>query len=135
MLRRALCLLLAFAAPAAAQQAPARVVSMNLCTDQMAMLLAAPGQLISVSSLARDRQSSAMADEAMRYPVNHGLAEEIWLLKPDLVIAGTFTARASVEMLKRLGVPVLTVPPAYGLADIAERLRLVGDAIGQPRMQ
>jgi iron complex transport system substrate-binding protein len=41
----AACGLLAlFAAPAAA--APARVVSMNLCTDQLAMLLAAPGQLV-----------------------------------------------------------------------------------------
>ena len=27
---------------------------MNLCTDQVAMLLAAPGQLISVSDLAQD---------------------------------------------------------------------------------
>ena len=61
MLRRALLCLLLAAAPAAAQEAPARVVSMNLCTDQLAMLLAAPGQLLSVSKLARDPMSSAMA--------------------------------------------------------------------------
>lgn len=131
MWRRALGLVMMLAAPAAAEQAPARVVSMNLCTDQMAMLLAAPDQLISVSSLARDAQSSAMAQQALSYPVNHGLAEEVWLLKPDLVIAGTFTARASVDMLKRLGVAVLTVPPAYSLDDVTDRLRLIGDAIGQ----
>jgi iron complex transport system substrate-binding protein len=131
MWRRALGLFLMLAAPAAAQESPARVVSMNLCTDQMAMLLAAPGQLLSVSSLARDAQSSAMAEQAKAYPINHGLAEEIWLLKPDLVIAGTFTSRASVDMLKRLGVQVLTVPPAYSLADVTDRLRLIGEALGR----
>mgnify|MGYP006999250795 CR=1 FL=1 len=44
---------------------PARVVSMNLCTDQLAMALAAPGQLISVSYIARDPRASAMAEEAL----------------------------------------------------------------------
>ena len=41
---------------------PARVVSINLCTDQLAMLLAAPGQLLSVSHLAREPQSSSMLE-------------------------------------------------------------------------
>ena len=44
---------LASAVPAFAD-APARVVSMNLCTDQLAMMLAAPGQLVSVSHLATE---------------------------------------------------------------------------------
>ena len=51
--------LLVAALPAVA--APRRVVSMNLCTDQVAMLLAAPGQLISVSDLAQDPRMSPMA--------------------------------------------------------------------------
>ncbi|MGA0716208.1 MAG: ABC transporter substrate-binding protein, partial [Gemmobacter sp.] len=47
----AVALSLAFAVvggPAAAAP-PGRVVSINLCTDQLAMMLAAPGQLVSVS--------------------------------------------------------------------------------------
>ena len=40
--------------------APGRVVSINLCTDQLAMMLAAPGQLVSVSHLASEVQSSSM---------------------------------------------------------------------------
>ena len=55
----ALILSLAPAAPAGA--APLRVVSINLCTDQLAMLLAAPGQLVSVTHLARDPEASVMA--------------------------------------------------------------------------
>ncbi|MEM8792495.1 MAG: ABC transporter substrate-binding protein [Pseudomonadota bacterium] len=105
---------------------PRRVVSMNLCTDQLAMLLAAPGQLVSVSYLARDPGASAMAEEARDYPENRGLAEEIFLLEPDLVIAGTYTTRATVGLLKRLGVPVVEFAPANGLEDIRGRLTQMG---------
>ncbi len=44
---------------------PERVVSVNLCTDQLAMLLAAPGQLISVSHLASDPLSSSMVKSSL----------------------------------------------------------------------
>lgn len=135
MLRRALILLSLLAAmglsPAAAQEAPARVVSMNLCTDQLAMLLAAPGQLLSVSKLARDPMSSAMADAAMAYPVNHGQAEEVWLMQPDLVVVGSYTAQAAAQMLERLGTRVLRIAPATSLADVPARLRTLGEAMGR----
>ncbi|MEM6486692.1 MAG: ABC transporter substrate-binding protein [Pseudomonadota bacterium] len=110
---------------------PSRVVSMNLCTDQLAMLVAAPGQLVSVSFLASDPQSSAMAAEAARYPANHGLAEEIFLLAPDLVIAGTFTTRATVSMLRRLGIPVVEFEPADSLEAVRDRLAQMGRVLGR----
>ncbi|MEM8795630.1 MAG: ABC transporter substrate-binding protein [Pseudomonadota bacterium] len=112
-------------------KAPARVVSMNLCTDQLAIMLSAPGQLLSVSYLARDETSSAMAKEAAAYPVNRGLAEEIFLLKPDLVIAGTFTTRATVGMLRRLGIPVVEFAPASSLDEIRERVAKMGTVLGR----
>ena len=111
--------------------APGRVVSINLCTDQLAMLLAAPGQLVSVSHLALDPRSSAMAAEAAAYPVNHGQAEEVFLLAPDLVLAGTFTPRATLAMLDRLGIPVVTLAPAGSLADVREGMIAVGRALGR----
>ncbi|NSY41060.1 ABC transporter substrate-binding protein [Leisingera sp. ANG59] len=105
---------------------PSRVVSMNLCTDQLAMLLAAPGQLASVSYIARDTRASAMADAAMAYPVNHGLAEEIYLLQPGLVIAGAYSTPATTDMLRRLGVPVVVFQPASSLQDVRERILQMG---------
>lgn len=108
---------------------PSRVVSMNLCTDQLAMLLAAPGQLISVSYIARDTRASAMADHAMAYPINHGRAEEIYLLKPDLVIAGAYSTRATTEMLQRLGVPVVVFQPSNSLQDVRDRIREMGEVL------
>lgn len=110
---------------------PSRVVSMNLCTDQLAMLLAAPGQLASVSYIARDTRASAMADAAMAYPVNHGLAEEIYLLQPDLVIAGAYSTPATTDMLRRLGVPVVVFQPASSLQDVRARILQMGQVLGR----
>ncbi|MFN3937242.1 MAG: ABC transporter substrate-binding protein [Gemmobacter sp.] len=107
------------------------MVSLNVCTDQLAMLLAAPGQLVAVSRLAADPRTSAMAREAAAFPRIAGHAEEVWLLRPDLVLAGTYTTRATVELLRRLGVPVQEFPPVSGLDAVADQMRAVGAALGR----
>lgn len=126
-----LALALASAAPPAMAEGPRRVVSINLCTDQLAMLLAAPGQLLSVSHLAREPQSSSMSEAALAYGENHGQAEEVFRLAPDLVLAGSYTALGTVDLLRRLGVPVVQVPPANTLDEAVEQVRTVGHALGQ----
>jgi len=125
----ALVLSMGLCGPATAQ--PQRVVSMNLCTDQLAMLLAAPGQLHSVSYLARDARVSAMAPQAMRHGVNHGLAEEIYLQRPDLVLAGRYSTLATVDMLRRLNVPVVVFEPARSLEDVRARITRMGAVLGR----
>ena len=119
-------------AGAAAAGPPQRVVSINLCTDQLAMLLAAEGQLLSVSRLARDPRSSAMPEAAEAWPVNSGRAEEVYLQAPDLVLAGSLTTPATVEMLRRLGIGVELFPPAQSLADVGAQLRRMGTVLGRP---
>lgn len=120
---------LSTAAGGARAAPPKRVVSMNLCTDQLAMMLAAPGQLHSVSYLASSADTSVLAAEAEHYQKNHGLAEEIFLMRPDLVIAGTFTTRATVEMLKRLGFRVEEFPHASSFADIRTSITRMGSVL------
>lgn len=110
---------------------PQRVVSMNVCTDQLAMLLAAPGQLVSVSKLAIDPGSSAMTQEAAAYPLNNGLAEEIFLMQPDLVLAGTFTTRATVSMLRRLGFVVEEFAPESSFDDVRANIGRMGAILGR----
>ncbi|WP_112312203.1 ABC transporter substrate-binding protein [Pseudogemmobacter bohemicus] len=133
MLRAAACLVACLALPAAAETSavPARVVSINLCTDQLAMMLAGPDQLISVSELASDPLASSMPEEAAGYVQNRGGAEQVFLLKPDLVLAGTYTARASVDLLRRLGVRVEQVEPVTSLAGVSIQIRQVAAAMGR----
>lgn len=118
------------AAPAA--DAPGRVVSMNVCTDQLAMLIARPGQLHSVSWLAADPTISVLADDTGGLVLNHGLAEQIFLMKPDLVIAGTFSTRATVALLNRLGFRVEEFEPAASFDDIRANIARMGDLLGNP---
>jgi len=94
-------------------------------------MLAAPGQLVSVSRLAHDPNSSAMVDAAHGLPTNGSGAEEIYLLNPDLVLAGTFTAPATVNMLRDLGIQVELFAPATALADVPQRVAQMGDALGR----
>lgn len=119
------------ATPAMAADAPRRVVSMNLCTDQMAMLLAGDDQLYSVSYMASDAGSSAMADQAGRYVANHGLAEEIFLMQPDLVVAGTYTTRTTVDLLRRLGFRVEEFAPENSFDEIRANLERMGEVLGR----
>lgn len=121
--------LLSCGAAQAGDAAPERVVSINLCTDQLGMLLAEEGQLLSVSHIALDPRVSAMAQEADRYVINHGMAEEIYLLQPDLVLAGAFTPRATVEMLRRLGVPVAEFAPSNTMEDVRARIIRMGEVL------
>ncbi len=116
---------------AAAAAAPRRVVSINLCTDQLAMLLAAPGQLVSVSFLAADPMTSSMAEMAAGLPANRGRAEDVFLLRPDLVLAGDWTTPATVAMLDRLGVPVVRFPVVTDFDGVRDALRRMGAALGR----
>ena len=127
----AACLVGGLGLPAGADEAPRRVLSMNLCTDQLAMLLAAPGQLVSVSHVARDPRASALADQAMAYPVNHGDAEEIYLARPDLVLADSFAKPGTVQLLRRLGRRVELFDAAQSFDELRRNLIRMGDLLGR----
>ncbi|MBM2292201.1 ABC transporter substrate-binding protein [Sulfitobacter pseudonitzschiae] len=118
-------------AAAALAAPPQRVVSINLCTDQLALLMAAPGQLISVTRLSHEDTDSVMSEKARALPANGSGAEEIYLLKPDLVLAGTFTSMATISMLRNLGIEVVQFAPARALSDVPERLTQMGEALGR----
>lgn len=118
-------------APAPAAAAPQRIVSMNLCADELVLRLAAPDTVRSVTWLARDPLISNVARQAQAVPVNRGLAEEIVPLRPDLVIAGVYTTRTTVAFLKRLQVPVLELEVPQTLPAALQQIRQVAQALGR----
>ena len=127
-----LALLVALVPAAAEAEPPRRIVSMNLCADQLLMLLADRERIASVSFLAAEPRASAMAEQARGLRLNHGLAEQILPLEPDLVIAGIFTTRPTVALLRKLGYRVLDLPVASSLAEVRANIRQVADAIDEP---
>ncbi len=68
-------------------QAATRVGSLNLCTDQMLVLLA-PEKAAALSILARYPALSFVANQAAALPIVRPSAEAGLRLRPDLVLAG-----------------------------------------------
>jgi iron complex transport system substrate-binding protein len=108
-----------------------RVVSMNLCTDQLTLLLAEPKQILSLTELASDPRSSPMVAEAAPYPKNTGGAEEILALAPDVVLAGSYSDGATLSMLRRLGMRVEQLPIPTRLEEIPGQIRTIGAILQQ----
>ncbi len=128
---KAAALLATLSASPLLAEAPKRVVSVNLCTDQMAMQLAAPDQLISISFLALDPQVSAMSQEAQNYPINHGGLEEIVSLEPDLVLAHEWTSPLLIASLQNFKIPTQIFSTPQTAAQIPDFVRAMGQALGQ----
>ena len=114
-----------------AHSRPDRVVSINLCTDQLAMMVADPDQLISVSKLAFDPNTAVLVDRANRYRMNHARAEEIIRMKPDLVLAGIYTSSNTINLLQSFGVRVEQFAPDSGFDAIRKNIQRMGDLLGQ----
>ena len=108
-----------------------RIVSMNLCTDQLVLLLADPEQILSLSYLSHDNRSSVYADQAQQFPTNKGLAEEVYILKPDITVTGTYSNWTASFMLETLGMRVERFEPAYQFDDIKTNISMMGTLLDQ----
>ena len=72
---------------ASADPKPTRIVSINLCSDQLLLQLVGHKRIASVTYLAADPTISYSANRAVGLVKNHGLAEEVVALNPDLILA------------------------------------------------
>ncbi|WP_075595392.1 ABC transporter substrate-binding protein [Novacetimonas hansenii] len=119
--------------PMAARAQPvARVVSLNLCTDQLLLLLAAPGQVVGITPLARDCWNAVLCAQAARVPVMRPTSENVVAAHPDVVLGGVYTATLAMQAARESGAKVITLPPAKSLTDIASQIMIVASAIGVP---
>lgn len=122
------------ALPAAGAGAPppARVASLNLCADEIALLVAAPGQLASVTWLAQQPEETALFRRAMGLHANRGTVESVAALRPDLILTGGFAPPYSRELARRLGARTLDLAAPQSIADLEGNIAATGAALGQP---
>src|SRR5690606_7835098 len=124
--------ILLLSATALAQQAPApqRIVSMNLCTDQLLLLLVAPERIASLSYFAADPAYSWLAPRAQPIPLNRGQAEEVLAFAPDLVLTSQFSATLAANLLQRLGQDVERLGFARTRDEVYAQIRQVATWTG-----
>src|SRR5690606_2263479 len=127
----ALCLLAALAVQPALTAERPRVASLNTCTNQLVLALADPSQILGLGPFARDPARSRAAAKAERYPRLSGSAEDVLILKPDIVVASAFTTRATLELLKRQGLRVEAFGVAASLDEAKLQITRMGALLGQ----
>ena len=108
-----------------------RIVSMNLCADQMVLQLAAPGTVVSVSFLTADPEESPVAHLTEGLVLNAGQAEEVVALDPDLIVTGRYTTSAAKILLRRLGYPIVEVDVPLTFAAVRETYLDLGTTLGR----
>ena len=126
----AISLATAAAAPAA-EAAPRRVVSLNLCTDELLLLLAAPGQIASVTHLVQSEAESPLWRLARRFPRNDGSLVSVAALKPDLVLTMGGGGRDRLRIAAKLNIPTLDIPYPQSITDIEQAVARVAAALGR----
>ncbi len=115
--------------PIGAKAGPARVVSLNLCTDQLALALLPRDRIAALSFLAADPGLSALSGQVGSIRLVQGMAEEVLPLKPDLVLVGTYTTRPTVALLRARGVAVMEVGLVSDFDGIRAQIRTVAAAL------
>ncbi len=118
------------ASAARAAETPRRIVSINMCTDQLLLDLARPDQILGLSPFAHDKVRSWALDKAKAYPALSGTAEEVLILKPDLVIAGRFTKRATREFIREKKIRIAEFDAVRSLAETRAQILRFGALVG-----
>ncbi|MEL6415470.1 MAG: ABC transporter substrate-binding protein [Pseudomonadota bacterium] len=121
--------------PQASGEKPMRIVSLDFCSDQYVLKFADPEQILAVSPDAV-AGFSFMRDEAVGVPTVRPLAEDVLILKPDLVVRSYGGGPNAAAFFERAGIPVLQVGWASSidgedLGSIPSLIQSMADGLGQ----
>lgn len=114
---------------------PTRIVSLDYCADQYVLKLSDRDQILAVSPDAVEG-FSYMREEAVGVPTVRPVAEDVLILKPDLVVRSYGGGANAVAFFERAGVPVLQVGWASNvdseeLGSIPSLIQHMADGLGQ----
>jgi len=114
--------------PVAAAALP-RIASMNVCTDQLLLPVADPEQIVGLSPFSR---AAWLTKNPRPYPMLSGGAEDVLVLRPDVVIASMFDKRSTRELLKQQGLRVVEFAVPRNLSEVKDQIRQLGEIAGHP---
>lgn len=128
-----LWLWLALGATSAGAAPPQRIVSLNVCVDQILLDLVPRERIAAVTHLATDPLTVAYPARAAGIATTKGAAEDVLAMDPDLIIAGAYTTTATVSLLRRIGRRVVVVSQPSRIEGVAALIREIGAAAEEPQ--
>jgi iron complex transport system substrate-binding protein len=110
---------------------PVRIVSLDYCADQYVLKFADPDRIRAVSPDA-DQAFSYMAAAAEGIPSVRPIAEDVLLLRPDLVVRAYGGGAAISGLFDAAGIPVLQIGFANSVEDIKAMTVSIAEDLGAP---
>lgn len=120
------------APPAKTPVAPRRIVSINLCADQLVLALADRDQIAGLTKNATDTAMSGEAAKARGIPLLSNSAEQILAIEPDLIVGMPASRSAALAALPDQNYALLDLDTADTLEDIHASIRETAAAVGHP---
>ncbi|GLR48009.1 hypothetical protein [Sphingomonas astaxanthinifaciens] len=115
-----------------AAEAAVRAASLNLCTDELLLLLAEPQQIVSVSHLGRLPEETALWQQGRQVPANDGSLESVVARRPTLILSMGGSGRARASLAAKLGYRLLDLPYPASPAEVVGQAERVAAALGRP---
>ena len=100
--------------------------------DQLLLALVPPERVAAISHYSQEAAATSIPlDVARRFRGTAGTAEEVVALKPDLVLASSFTPASTLRAYRKLGLNVLLLDSPTTIAASRDQVRTVATALGE----
>ena len=109
---------------------PVRIVSLDYCSDQFVLKFVDHSSILAVSPDATE-DFSYMREAAHGVRVVRPLAEDVLILKPDLVVRSYGGGANAAEFFERAGIPVLNVGWANDIDAVISNIERMAEALGE----
>jgi iron complex transport system substrate-binding protein len=115
------------------REAPRRIASLTLMTDEILFDMIGPGRLVAVTTMADDPGISSIAGRVGRGPARLALnVERLVALAPDLVFLASWSDADSVRQLRDAGLAVYRVGSPRSIAEVERTIAEIGGVVGAP---
>jgi iron complex transport system substrate-binding protein len=115
-----------------AADAALRVASLNLCTDELLLLLARPQDIVSVSHLSHSGRETSLWRGARRHPANDGKLESVLARRPRLILTMGGSGGARQALAQRFGARLVELPYPSSPSDVVAQAEQVAALLGNP---
>ena len=90
---------------------PQRIMSVNMCSDILLLMLVPKDRIASITYLAHDPVEVLMPGADAGVPVNRGTAEEVVRQQPDLILASPWSTPVLRRLAAEVGAPLKSCWP------------------------
>ena len=119
------------ASPESLVPSPQRIVSINLCTDELLLQLVGPERVAALTKFSADPEVSTVASQAKNIKKIQGGIEDVQACRPDLLVGGRFSHKETLRFFERSGIPVLIFGLPKNFEDIYADIRKLAGAVDE----